>query len=130
MTPPRRNCDYCGTDFQPVRVDQRFHTKECKRAWFVEYDMSHPHVCRQCHLLHDPDARVFLDVVELWAKSEQLDDAGRREGTRATAGELLVELLRMVDRHRGELYSAALRRRASGRVVTDDADVAQHDAGA
>lgn len=115
MTPPRRECDYCRVDFQPVRIDQRFHTKECKRAWFVEYDMSHPHVCRQCHLLHDPDARVFLDVVEVWAKSELLDGA---------PPEILTELLAMVARHRGDLVE-----RQSGRVVAHHADVAQVDVG-
>jgi len=37
---PDRPCDHCGTAFTPVRKDQRFHTKECARAWYSSHKAS------------------------------------------------------------------------------------------
>lgn len=100
MSLPTRNCDYCREPFEPVRVDQRFHTPACKRAWFTEQAASHVHLCYRCRKTHDPDEAAFIDVLEIWAKGQLIDDAGRREGTRVPVDAVLHELLEMVSRRR------------------------------
>jgi len=29
-------CAHCGSEFEPVRFDQRFHTRECHDQFYVE----------------------------------------------------------------------------------------------
>jgi DNA-directed RNA polymerase subunit RPC12/RpoP len=31
-----RVCDYCGAIYEPIRIDQRFHSPECHYQYFVE----------------------------------------------------------------------------------------------
>jgi predicted nucleic acid-binding Zn ribbon protein len=30
-----RHCDYCGVEFEPIRFDQRFHSRECHDQYFM-----------------------------------------------------------------------------------------------
>ena len=31
----RRMCDHCGALYEPIRIDQRFHSRECHDQWFL-----------------------------------------------------------------------------------------------
>jgi hypothetical protein len=32
----KRMCDYCGADYEPIRIDQRFCKRECHDRHFLE----------------------------------------------------------------------------------------------
>jgi hypothetical protein len=55
-----RNCDYCGTGFEPIRHDQRFHSRECHDQYFMRE--------RRLALAAWRQQRRFL------AEPEQVDD--------------------------------------------------------
>jgi hypothetical protein len=71
-------CAYvaCGQEFQPVRRTQRFHTTDCKAAYWYERRHAGPHKCPHCGVMHDPEELAVLDALEMMVADESFPKNG------------------------------------------------------
>lgn len=63
---PERTCAFppCGVAFTPRRADSRFHSDDCRHAYWKAVYQTEPHACPFCKAQHDPEERAVLDALE------------------------------------------------------------------